>query len=74
LGTLICKFFNLNITFTATLENQLSMLFINGCSANLEKIRVLPNLYVLIIQLLVRNERYAELGLFVVNKVTGFSV
>jgi hypothetical protein len=50
------------------------MLFINGCSANLEKIRVLPNLYVLIIQLLVRNERYAELGLFVVNKVTGFSV
>lgn len=38
-------------------------------SANLEKIRVLPNLYVLIIQLLVRNERYAELGLFVVNKI-----
>jgi hypothetical protein len=74
LGTLICYFFYLNITFTATLENQLSMLFINGCSANLEKIRVLPNLYVLIIQLLVRNERYAELGLFVVNKVTGFSV
>jgi len=50
------------------------MLFINHCSANLEKIRVLPNLYVLIIQLLVRNERYAELGLFVVNKVTNFSV
>ncbi|CAK8543395.1 unnamed protein product [Lathyrus sativus] len=38
-------------------------------SANLEKIRVLPNLYVLIIQLLVRNERYAELGLFIVNKI-----
>ncbi|KAL5059504.1 hypothetical protein RYX36_031108 [Vicia faba] len=38
-------------------------------SANLEKIRVAPNLYVLIIQLLVRNERYAELGLFVVNKI-----
>ncbi|MED6152194.1 hypothetical protein PIB30_089528 [Stylosanthes scabra] len=38
-------------------------------SANLEKIRALPNLYVLIIQLLVRNERYAELGLFVINKI-----
>ncbi|GAU31512.1 hypothetical protein TSUD_332870 [Trifolium subterraneum] len=38
-------------------------------SANLEKIRVLPNLYVLIIQLLVRNDRYAELGLFVLNKI-----
>ncbi|XP_045799110.1 uncharacterized protein LOC123893218 [Trifolium pratense] len=38
-------------------------------SANLEKIRVLPNLYVLIIQLLVRNERYAELSLFVINKI-----
>ncbi|KAK7285445.1 hypothetical protein RJT34_20218 [Clitoria ternatea] len=38
-------------------------------SANLEKIRVLPNLYVLIIQLLARNERYAELGLFVLNKI-----
>jgi hypothetical protein len=67
-------FFYLIMTFTAILENQLSMLFINHCSANLEKIRVLPNLYVLIIQLLVRNERYAELGLFVVNKVTDFSV
>lgn len=55
------------------LESQLSMLF-NCCSANLEKVRVLPNLYVLIIQLLVRNERYAELGLFVINKVTKFSV
>ncbi|KAK7336675.1 hypothetical protein VNO77_17221 [Canavalia gladiata] len=38
-------------------------------SANSEKIRVLPNLYVLIIQLLARNERYAELGLFVINKI-----
>lgn len=61
------------ISFTST-RNQLSMLFIYRCSANLEKIRVLPNLYVLIIQLLVRNERYAELGLFIVNKVTNFSV
>lgn len=61
------------ISFTST-RNQLSMLFIYRCSANLEKIRVLPNLYVLIIQLLVRNERYAELGLFIVNKVTDFSV
>lgn len=46
------------------------MLFINCCSANLEKVRVHPNLYVLIVQLLARNERYAELGLFVINKVT----
>lgn len=38
-------------------------------SANSEKIRVLPNAYVLIIQLLARNERYAELGLFVLNKI-----
>ncbi|KAL6986967.1 hypothetical protein U1Q18_012727 [Sarracenia purpurea var. burkii] len=38
-------------------------------SANLEKIKVHPNLYVLTIQLLARNERYAELGLFVLNKI-----
>ncbi|CAJ1907681.1 unnamed protein product [Sphenostylis stenocarpa] len=38
-------------------------------SANSEKIRVLPNVYVLIIQLLARHERYAELGLFVLNKI-----
>ncbi|KAI4300661.1 hypothetical protein L6164_034012 [Bauhinia variegata] len=38
-------------------------------SVNLEKIRVFPNLYVLIIQLLARIERYAELGLFIINKV-----
>ncbi|KAL5134955.1 Regulator of MON1-CCZ1 complex [Glycine soja] len=38
-------------------------------SANSEKIRILPNVYVLIIQLLARNEHYAELGLFVLNKI-----
>jgi hypothetical protein len=38
-------------------------------SANSEKIKVNPNLYVLTIQLLARNERYAELGLFVINKI-----
>ncbi|XP_028777547.1 regulator of MON1-CCZ1 complex [Neltuma alba] len=38
-------------------------------SANAEKVRVLPNLYALTIQLLARNERYAELGLFVINKI-----
>lgn len=38
-------------------------------SANSEKVKVHPNLYVLTIQLLVRNERYAELGLFVINKI-----
>ncbi|KAK7396320.1 hypothetical protein VNO78_17239 [Psophocarpus tetragonolobus] len=38
-------------------------------SANSEKIRVLRNVYVLIIQLLARNERYPELGLFVLDKI-----
>lgn len=38
-------------------------------STNMEKIKVHPNLYVLTIQLLARNERYAELGLFVANKI-----
>ncbi|KAK7841482.1 regulator of mon1-ccz1 complex, partial [Quercus suber] len=38
-------------------------------SANSEKVKVHPNLYVLTVQLLVRNERYAELGLFVINKI-----
>ncbi|KAG7961673.1 hypothetical protein I3843_09G028000 [Carya illinoinensis] len=38
-------------------------------SANSEKIKVHPNLYVLTIQLLARNERYTELGLFVINKI-----
>ncbi|KAJ7975975.1 Colon cancer-associated Mic1-like protein [Quillaja saponaria] len=38
-------------------------------SVNLEKIKVHPNLYILTIQLLARNERYAELGLFVINKI-----
>ncbi|KAF7148438.1 hypothetical protein RHSIM_Rhsim03G0003600 [Rhododendron simsii] len=39
------------------------------CSANSEKIKVNPNIYVLTVQLLARNERYTELGLFVINKV-----
>lgn len=38
-------------------------------SASLEKIKVYPNLHVLTVQLLARNERYAELGLFIINKV-----
>ncbi|KAK6941956.1 Regulator of MON1-CCZ1 complex, C-terminal, partial [Dillenia turbinata] len=38
-------------------------------SANVEKIKVPPNLYVLIVQVLARSERYAELGLFVINKI-----
>ncbi|KAK9921636.1 hypothetical protein M0R45_030139 [Rubus argutus] len=38
-------------------------------SANLERVEVHPNLYVLTIQLLARSERYAELGLFVLNKI-----
>ncbi|XP_023756774.1 uncharacterized protein LOC111905317 [Lactuca sativa] len=38
-------------------------------SANLEKIKVHPNIYVLAVRLLGRNERYAELGQFVLNKI-----
>lgn len=38
-------------------------------SANLEKVKVHPNIYVLTIRLLARNERYAELGLFIINKI-----
>ncbi|KAL9233027.1 hypothetical protein vseg_008070 [Gypsophila vaccaria] len=38
-------------------------------SACLEKIRVYPNVYVLMIQLLARGERYAELGLFIIDKI-----
>ncbi|GAB4851507.1 hypothetical protein Ancab_030907 [Ancistrocladus abbreviatus] len=38
-------------------------------SANLERIRVHPNLYVLTVQLLVCTKRYAELGLFIINKI-----
>ncbi|XP_009342228.2 regulator of MON1-CCZ1 complex [Pyrus x bretschneideri] len=38
-------------------------------SANLEKVEVHPNLYVLTVQLLSRSERYAELGQFVINKI-----
>ncbi|KAF9664790.1 hypothetical protein SADUNF_Sadunf16G0054700 [Salix dunnii] len=38
-------------------------------SASSEKIKVQPNIYVLTIQLLARNERYAELSLFIINKI-----
>lgn len=38
-------------------------------SANSEKVKVHSNIYVLTIQQLARNERYAELGLFVINKI-----
>ncbi|XP_047333835.1 regulator of MON1-CCZ1 complex [Impatiens glandulifera] len=38
-------------------------------STNLERIKVHPNVYALIIQLLARNDRYAELGMFIVNKI-----
>ncbi|XP_024018837.1 uncharacterized protein LOC21388082 [Morus notabilis] len=38
-------------------------------SANLEKVKVHPNLSVLTVQLLARGELYAELGLFVINKI-----
>lgn len=42
-------------------------------STNMEKIKVHPNLYVLTIQLLARNERYAELESFVTNKILELS-
>ncbi|XP_022000643.1 uncharacterized protein LOC110898194 isoform X1 [Helianthus annuus] len=38
-------------------------------SASLEKIKLHPNIYVLAVRLLARNERYAELGLFIMNKI-----
>ncbi|KAK9671640.1 hypothetical protein RND81_12G044100 [Saponaria officinalis] len=38
-------------------------------SASVEKIRIYPNTYVLVIQLLARGERYAELGLFIIDKI-----
>lgn len=37
--------------------------------ANLERVKVHPSLYVLTIQLLARSEQYAELSLFIINKV-----
>ncbi|XP_076933101.1 uncharacterized protein LOC143598892 [Bidens hawaiensis] len=38
-------------------------------SANLDKIKLNQNIYVLAVQLLAKNERYAELGLFIMNKI-----
>ncbi|XP_060208808.1 uncharacterized protein LOC132636117 isoform X1 [Lycium barbarum] len=38
-------------------------------SANLERLKVPLNIYVLMIQLLARNENYAQLGLFIMNKI-----
>lgn len=42
------------------------------CSCSLEKLKVYPNTYVLLVQILARDECYAELGLFIMNKVTCF--
>lgn len=39
------------------------------CSSNMEKVKVHPNVHVLTVRLLARNERYSELGLFITNKV-----
>ncbi|KAL1559602.1 regulator of MON1-CCZ1 complex-like isoform X1 [Salvia divinorum] len=41
--------------------------FLRSCS--LEKLKVYPNTYVLLVQILARDERYAELGLFIMNKI-----
>ncbi|KAK3020355.1 hypothetical protein RJ639_045339 [Escallonia herrerae] len=38
-------------------------------SANLEKVKVYPSISVLTVRLLTQNERYAELGLFIINKI-----
>nr|GLL36524.1 uncharacterized protein C18orf8 [Ipomoea trifida] len=38
-------------------------------SANSEKLKVPLNMYCLMIQLLARNERHAEIGLFIMNKI-----
>lgn len=37
--------------------------------ANLEKLKVPPNIYVLTVQLLARSERHVELGSFIINKL-----
>uniref|UniRef100_A0A7C9EC85 Uncharacterized protein n=1 Tax=Opuntia streptacantha TaxID=393608 RepID=A0A7C9EC85_OPUST len=37
--------------------------------ANLERIRIYPNTYVLMIQLLARSDRFAEMALFVIDKI-----
>ncbi|CAN4096845.1 unnamed protein product [Withania somnifera] len=42
---------------------------IHSFSANLERLKVPLKIYVLMIQLLARNENYAELGLFIMNKI-----
>ncbi|XP_042048404.1 regulator of MON1-CCZ1 complex isoform X2 [Salvia splendens] len=41
--------------------------FLQSCS--LEKLKVYPNTYALLVQILARDERYAELGLFIMNKI-----
>ncbi|XP_047961088.1 regulator of MON1-CCZ1 complex isoform X1 [Salvia hispanica] len=41
--------------------------FLRSCS--LEKLKVYPNTYALLVQILARDERYAELGLFIMNKI-----
>ncbi|XP_041991013.1 regulator of MON1-CCZ1 complex-like isoform X1 [Salvia splendens] len=41
--------------------------FLRSCS--LEKLKVYPNTYVLLVQILARDERYAELELFIMNKI-----
>ncbi|KAL6555475.1 hypothetical protein OROGR_006733 [Orobanche gracilis] len=38
-------------------------------SASSEKIKVHPNTYILMVQILARDEQYAELGLFIMNKI-----
>lgn len=40
-----------------------------GCSSMKEKFRVHPDLYAMVIQMLVRSNHYSELALFVTNKV-----
>lgn len=62
----------LQATFFFFLDPLILCLFTYFCSANLEKVTVHPNMYVLMIQLLARGERYAELNLFVINKVSKF--
>ncbi|CAI9100968.1 OLC1v1038165C1 [Oldenlandia corymbosa var. corymbosa] len=37
--------------------------------ANLEKLKVCPSIYILIVRVLARSERHAELGLYIINKI-----
>lgn len=56
-------------SFWENMTSCLYVLFSPHCSSTKERLKAHPNLYVMIIELLVRANRDAELALFVMNKV-----